>query len=100
MWQGSGKGLGYGQSNIDVTAFRVAGFDYLNDTGAPILVTVTFRSTNPTYQLIVDGVTVSSFRFYPSITNSLYVQAPLSAVVPPGSSYRTAGGFISWTELR
>lgn len=99
-WRSNGKGLGYGQSNLNVLAYRVAGQDYVNDTGAPILVTVTFRSTKPTYQLIVDGVAVSSFRFYPSVTNSLYVQAPITTVVPPGSIYRATGGVVGWTELR
>ena len=100
VWRSNGNGLGYGQTTLDVLPYRVAGQDYVNDTDAPILVTVTFRSTNPTYQLIVDGVAVSSFRFYPSITNSLYVQAPITAVVPPGSIYRATGGVVGWTELR
>lgn len=102
MWtgSGSGKGLGYGQTNIDVTGLRAAGVQYLNDTGAPIMVTVTFRSTDPTYQLVVDGVAVSSFKFEKSITSGLYVQAPMIAVVPPGSYYWATGGVVRWTELR
>lgn len=99
-WRSNGQGLGFGQSNLDVFAYRTAGQDYINDTGLPILITVTFRSYNPIYQLIVDGVAVSSFRFYPSITNSLFVQAPITAVVPPRSIYRATGGVVGWTELR
>lgn len=100
VWASLASGLGFDQKWQNMTSSRFAGVKYTNDTDKPIQISVSFRSTKPTYTLFIDDVAVSSMKFEPSITNSLYVIAPADAIVPPGSTYWVNGGIYQWAELR
>lgn len=92
-------GIGFDQTWQDVSASRVVGDTYPNDTGKPIQVSIcnAARTGTETVQFWVDSVLVidGSRSAYDAQT------AFVSIVVPVGSTYRyEANGFDSWTELR
>lgn len=94
-------GLGVGQS-WQTPAGRALGTTYYNTTGKPILVSVRTSSTVTTgCQAFVDDLEIAFNQI--SVSGSTNNQS-VSAIVPPGSSYRFtagAGGSLStWRELR
>ena len=88
--------LGVGQIYQDVTASRLPGITYTNNTGRPIFVCVLVTYVaNGTASLIVDGLVVQTINHGLSgfITS-------ISVIVPPGSTYGLAGNRNQWFELR
>lgn len=84
----------------NVTTSRVIGTTYTNDTGLPLFVNLSLVSglTNQTAVMHIDGVSVYGSS-YPSVGSSL----ALSAIVPPGATYRVPPDtytLIAWTETR
>jgi microcystin-dependent protein len=98
---GGGSGLGYNQTWQNVTASRSRNTDYTNTTGSPIQVNVSFI-VNQGYSasLLVNNVVVGR------VVDSGNYEVPtfgfVSAVVPPGSTYRAStdfGAIDYWAEL-
>lgn len=94
--------LGIGQSWQDVTASRNWDTTYTNTTGKPIQISVNALDTvngNLSIDLYVGGVKIAN-HFLGGST-----QATVSAVVPPGATYRvvrldTNDTILVWAELR
>lgn len=88
------QSLSQGQTWQNVSASRVGGTTYTNNTGRPIAVSIV-DTGDGVRTLTVDGVIVG-FVNGGGIDNSFF------AIVPNGSSYvYTAGATASvWTELR
>lgn len=93
--------IGVGQTRQDVTASRAVNTPYTNDTGRPIVVSVTLTTTEPgiTTRLVAGGITVAEG----------YILAEgkvtLSALILPGETYQagSAAGAVArtvWTEIR
>ena len=84
--------LGYGQTWQDVTASRVSGTLYYNQTNRPVEVIAAAAPTK-TATVIVSGVTLGTGQSGSTITFT----------VPPNQSYSvisSSGSFSSWVELR
>lgn len=86
--------LGVGQTWQDVTASRVFGTTYTNNTGRSIMVSI-WQTSDTSPSLIVDGVIVASVDGSPG---SVGVQA--TAIVPPNSTYIVTAAVNGWAELR
>lgn len=73
----------------NVTALRVINVNYTNTTGRPLYVNVwlTSTSTNQTAVLLVDG-----FSFVGSSYPATGLSLAVSAIVPPGSTYKIQSG--------
>lgn len=95
----SSQSIGVGQTWQNVGASRARNTDYVNSTGRPILVNVSYTQTSSTNSaVLVDGLTVASGSQNSTATGQL-----LSAIVPNGSTYRAnlgTNGFSFWAELR
>lgn len=95
----SSQSIGIGQTWQNVGASRARNTDYVNSTGRPILVNVSYTQTSSTNSaVLVDGITVAS-----GSQNSVATGQLLSAIVPNGSTYRAnlgTNGFGFWAELR
>lgn len=94
-------GLGFNQTWQNVTASRVKNTNYTNATGSPIQVNVSFL-VNRGYigSLLVDNVVVGRVA---SGAFDAVIGGVVSAVVPPGSTYRASTDFGAvdyWAELR
>ncbi|MCW8046192.1 hypothetical protein OHU20_00380 [Escherichia coli] len=91
--------IGVGQSWVNVTSSRAAKTTYTNDTGKPIMVSVSAYATGDNgANFIVDGVRVSLIG-----SSSTTIVRPLSAIVPAGSTYgidNAIGNIYMWSELR
>lgn len=92
--------LGYGQTWKDVSASRVNGVTYYNDTGRPICVkawSVTAGASAGSVSLTVGGVLLPAV----SITGSNATWV-VDGIVPPGSTYvvTMADPRGGWVELR
>ncbi len=90
--------IGVGQSWSDVTSSRAVNTTYTNTTGKPIQIIVTTANWNNagSFELVLDGVSVTSFGNQDGYNQS----KPISAIVPNGSTYRVNGSFTKWSELR
>jgi len=93
--------IGDGQAWLDVTSSRVVGITYTNTTGRPIQIFIDASdiTSNPTPMAIsISGIQWESA----DLTGGLQVFAPVSLIVPAGSSYRISGGINirKWLELR
>ncbi len=90
--------LGVGQTWQDVLASRAAATDYPNSTGRPIQVNI-WGVSGAAADLVVGGVVACR-----SGINSSVPSVNLTAVVPPGATYRvnniTTGSIVVWAELR
>lgn len=87
-----------------VTALRGPNIDYTNDTGGPIDVSVSGRSTSTscTMQLLVDGVGISEV-YYSLSAGSASIGGAISAEVLPGEVYRISVSSFDisiWAERR
>lgn len=91
--------LGVGQTWVNVTASRGKNIGYVNDTGRPIYVSITHNVGSGTASLVVDGLEVS---FQINEGAETQVGAPLTAIVPNGSTYNLSGNksIRGWFELR
>ncbi|MFC2974333.1 hypothetical protein ACFOJE_19245 [Azotobacter bryophylli] len=87
------NGFGYNQTWQDVTASRVANTTYTNSLGRPIMVNV-FKTGGDANSLFVDELLVGA------INGESNVGSCVSAIVPPGSTYRTNFAPQFWLELR
>ena len=94
------KGLGINQAWQDVKTSRALSTTYTNNTGKPILVSITsFATVNGSASINVGGVIIST-------VTTLASAATLSSfVVPDGTTYsitQTETGAVIWTwsELR
>lgn len=98
----AGIALGIGQSWQDVTASRTWATTYTNTTGKPIQISVNTRDPvngNLSIDLYVGGVKIANHYL------GGLAQATVSAVVPPGATYRierldTNDTILVWAELR
>jgi hypothetical protein len=94
--------IGLGQTWQDVTASRAVGTTYTNTTGRPIFINIRADSNNSTVPVLqVDGLDILSVFVDFSSTSGV----PLTAIVPPGATYRLFSGVGStsitiWSELR
>jgi prepilin-type N-terminal cleavage/methylation domain-containing protein len=94
------SGIGVGQTWQTLTASRAPLTSYVNDTGKPIVVSITATVSNNGASIIVDGMTVG---YTDTWTLFGHVRTQLTAIVPPGSTYvmgSTGGTLLIWTELR
>lgn len=93
--QHSGVGLGLNQTWKDVTASRVLGGIYTNDSPSPIQIifTVEQHDNDTETILYVDGIAIASAVMDVSDGGGRYA-ANLSAIVPPNKTFRVAGGGI------
>ncbi|MDC9622771.1 phage tail protein [Xenorhabdus sp. XENO-7] len=99
--------LGIGQNWTDVTSIRENRSSYKNSTDKPIVVYIESNGTGTSQAFSID-ITVSGFRVAYRWTSTDEVIS-LSAIVPPGETYRVQGGWGSsaewavitkWMELR
>ncbi len=88
-----GEGLGVAQTWQDMSASRIAGVTYTNNTGKPIEVQITKGDSSQIY-ITVDGLAVGHARAYSSNDFSNF-----SITVPNGSTY-SVNTFSYWKELR
>lgn len=85
--------LGIGQSWQNVTSNRKIGTTYTNDTGMPIMVSIS-ETSNATAEFFVNNIKIG----YSAGANA---DSNMSFIVPNGSTYRMTGSaFIMWAELR
>ena len=95
--------LGVGQSWQNVTASRVIGSIYSNNTGKPIMVSISCADTNglsPNVSITVGGVTILSNRYD---SGSNFGSFSHSFIVPNSSSYVINCDVLisfTWAELR
>lgn len=96
--------IGVGQTYQNMTASRVSGTTYQNTTGRPIFLSYWWEGTSGTTvncNLYVDGDTVGALHIPPVAGYS--PRGQLTAVVPPGSSFRhvqTTAAVRTLMELR
>ncbi|HEM8290998.1 TPA: phage tail protein [Providencia stuartii] len=102
----AGSGLGYGQTWQNVKASRAVGTVYTNSTGKPIVLLVT-ASTSANDRMNGVNIHVNGVVIATSMTYGNGAKAPVSAVIPHGSTYKidypsgTVSPFIhQWFELR
>ena len=102
----AGSGLGYGQTWQNVKASRAVGTVYTNSTGKPIVLLVT-ASTSANDRMNGINIHVNGIVIATSMTYGNGAKAPVSAVIPHGSTYKidypsgTVSPFIhQWFELR
>ncbi|EMM9642005.1 phage tail protein [Providencia rettgeri] len=102
----TGSGLGYGQAWQNVKASRAVGTVYTNSTGKPIVLLVT-ASTSANDRMNGINIHVNGVVIATSMTYGNGAKAPVSAVIPHGSTYKidypsgTVSPFIhQWFELR
>lgn len=91
--------IGVGQSWVNVTSSRASKTTYTNDTGKPILVTISACGNSASGNFVVDGVNVAIIGYNGNTT----IIRPVSVIVPAGSTYRvseTIGSLFMWSELR
>ena len=97
----SSHGLGYGQNWVDVTNQRSTDATYVNSTGKPIMVAVSFQwgdeANKDTRTDFYVGSVIVARVFSTNTAQRVYV----SFIVPPGSSYKQIGyAGTHWAELR
>ena len=92
--------LGVGQTWQDVTGSRSWGVVYVNNTGRPIVISVTADSGTNCYVKILTGTLVLAHNRGTYSSGGPSVCA--TAVIPNGTSYKVeySGNSITWTELR
>lgn len=91
-------GMELGQDWYDVSSERIAGVDYKNTTGKPIVVSINWvQNGTAGLTLVVDGVNVG----YGSIPN-VGANGQIVAVVQNNSIYSATGAntILNWSELR
>lgn len=89
--------IGVGQEWVDVADERAVNTIYTNDTGKPIMVTITNDSdqNNGGLNFYVDGLHISN------LNPQDYVNNQLSVIIPAASEYQVTGNkFDYWVELR
>lgn len=95
------QAFGVGQSWQDVTGSRAIGQTYTNNTGKPILVSISGGGVDGYFILRCNGLVVSSAGNPGGTGNDVNF---VSAIIPIGSSYSldSKGGVntITWAELR
>lgn len=98
------RDFGVGQTWQDVTASRVAGTTYTNNTNRPIQVSISAPDTanqSPTISIYVDSVKIMSLNYD---SGSNFGSSAFSFIVPAGSSYNVTltngGSILIWAELR
>ena len=84
--------FGYNQSLQDMKTFRKSGTTYKNDTALPIIVVITESSNNNDYFYIDNKLIISVI--------ASEVDVPMTAIVPPKSTYKFEGSFSKWFEYR
>jgi hypothetical protein len=98
-----GSGVGVGQTWQDVTSSRAKDITYYNTTGKPIMINVYLGNigASSSFGIIVDGQQVN---YSVGDTTNGAAASSISAIIPPGSSYRVSGNKSMtgalWTELR
>lgn len=93
------KIIGIGQTWVGYNSTqRVVNTVYTNDTGRPIMVTIT-SGTAALSRIIVDGVTISNVLVTGASGGNLLTG---SVVVPAGSTYQftSSTAAVAWAELR
>jgi hypothetical protein len=85
--------IGLGQAWVDVLSQRPINTTYTNTAGRSIAINVAKQGGATVGLLYVDGVTVGK-------TTGLKQVGFVSAIVPPGITYRYEGDCHLWTELR
>ena len=110
VWQApsTSQMIGVGQTWQNVTSSRAGSTTYTNTTGKPIQVNIRCRvvasnaSLNPELTLEVDGIGLAKVGVSPG-GSAMTLFGTLTAIVPPGSTYRLTGNNGSvdvWAELR
>ena len=90
-------GIGAGQTWQDVASERNAGIDYVNDTGKPIVVSVSGGNTG-TLRILCNNITAAYI-----YENASGIDSFVTAIIPNGSTYQvyiSEGSIINWAELR
>jgi len=89
------QAFGIGQAWQDVTLLRASGSTYINNTGKPIQVMVSYDCTLTQGSLLVGGVTL------PNLFDGNGAYSNIGFIVPNGTSYRlTVDTIFGWLELR
>ena len=98
--------IGVNQTWQNMTASRIFGTDYTNDTGRPIYVSIDFGTANATevntsLRIQIDGLTITE----PRLLINQYSTLVAYLIVPAGSIYNATGiqGVATldlWRELR
>lgn len=92
-------GLGVNQDVVDVTPWRAYGVIYVNQTAAPIALSISFYHTNKREaQLWVDGALMGEV----TTSNEDSQRKALFAIVPKGKGYILTGNLDirAWVEIR
>lgn len=84
--------IGVGQTWQNVSASRVSGTTYTNNTSKPIMVVVSIYGINNTATMVVSGITLGT-------VNGNY-GGSITGIVPVGSTYVVTGGWSYFAELR
>jgi len=97
-------GLGYGQVWHNATAQRALGVTYINDTGKPIMIsmsTYAYVSDSCVASFTVNGVPNIGAQFQNKTPDTGSSECSAAAIVPQGSTYKGVGQrtLVSWTEM-
>lgn len=98
-------GIGENQTWQDVTSERVAGTEYVNDTGKTIVLNITLKRNESAPDHIDGYITVDGIGFsYIAANPTLYSRQNIYFIIPNNSTYKLAistKSIISlWAELR
>lgn len=102
----SGSGLGYDQSWQDVKNSRAFDTDYTNDTGKPIMVSVSVTQTATAFAYTIVRAQVNGVVVAENTATSAgsIVSSGVQFIVPPGATYRIVRlnntNIKYWAELR
>ena len=90
------------QDMLNPSVQRSRNTDYTNNTGSPIMVSVSMTGGNEFVELdlLVDGLIVARSAGDPDIAS--LIRHTANTIVPPGSTYRVQGSdrISNWVELR
>jgi hypothetical protein len=95
---GSNQGIGYGQTWQDVKSSRAINTDYTNNSGKPIMVSITHHFNDYVHtEIYVDSVLVAR-----SYNDRFAGYRNMSVIVPINSVYKVTSnaGILVWSELR
>lgn len=97
------ESIGVNQTWQDVTANRVSGTNYINTTGKPIMILISWAGTvNTNITATINGLTTSELGGTYNLSG-VFVDDAVSIIVPDNQSYiiTNTGGIIrKWIELR
>lgn len=83
-----------GQTWQNVTAQRVAGTTYTNNTGRAIMVSLFRNTVASTSSFVVNGLRVSGHN------GTVSYQSNITVIIPNGATYSYDQAFNTWMELR